>query len=60
MQKLNVEFVKALRSDEVRDKVASQVFSVLPTTPDELGAIVTRDIARLGQVVKDSGAKAPD
>jgi tripartite-type tricarboxylate transporter receptor subunit TctC len=60
VQKLNVEFVKALRSDEVRDKVASQVFSVLPTTPDELGAIVTRDIARLGQVVKDSGAKAPD
>ncbi len=60
VQKLNAEFVKALRSNEVRDKVASQVFSVLPTTPDELGAIVTRDIARLGQVVKDSGAKAPD
>jgi tripartite-type tricarboxylate transporter receptor subunit TctC len=60
VQKLNAEFVKALRSNEVRDKVASQVFSVLPTTPDELGAIVKRDIARLGQVVKDSGAKAPD
>ncbi len=60
VQKLNAEFVKALRSDEVRDKVLPQVFSVLPTTPDELGAIVVRDIARLGQVVKDSGAKAPD
>jgi tripartite-type tricarboxylate transporter receptor subunit TctC len=60
VQKLNVEFVKALRSDEVRDKVLPQVFSVLPTTPDELGAIVARDISRLGQVVKDSGAKAPD
>ena len=60
VQKLNAEFVKALRSDEVRDKVLPQVFSVLPTTPDELGAIVARDIARLGQVVRDSGAKAPD
>jgi tripartite-type tricarboxylate transporter receptor subunit TctC len=60
VQKLNTEFVKALRSDEVRDKVLPQVFSVLPTTPDELGAIVARDIARLGQVVKDSGAKPPN
>jgi tripartite-type tricarboxylate transporter receptor subunit TctC len=60
VQKLNAEFVKALRSGEVRDKVESQVFSVMATTPDELGAIVARDIVRLGQVVKDSGAKAPD
>jgi tripartite-type tricarboxylate transporter receptor subunit TctC len=60
VQKLNAEFVKALRSDEVRDKVESQVFSVMATTPHDLGAIVVRDIARLGHVVKDSGAKAPD
>jgi tripartite-type tricarboxylate transporter receptor subunit TctC len=60
VQKLNAEFVKALQSVEVRDKVLPQAFSVMPTTPDELGAIVARDIVRLGQVVKDSGAKAPD
>ena len=60
VQKLNTEFVKALQSVEVRDKVLPQVFSVMATTPDELGAIVARDIVRLGQVVKDSGAKAPD
>jgi len=60
VQKLNTEFVKALQSAEVRDKVLPQVFSVMATTPDELGAIVARDIVRLGQVVKDSGAKAPD
>ena len=60
VQKLNTEFVAALQSAEVRDKVLPQVFSVMPTTPDELGAIVVRDIVRLGQVVKDSGARAPD
>ena len=60
VQKLNTEFVKALQSAEVRDKVLPQVFSVMATTPDELGAIVARDIVRLGQVVKDSDAKAPD
>jgi tripartite-type tricarboxylate transporter receptor subunit TctC len=60
VQKLNTEFVKALRTEEVRDKIVPQVAFVIPTTPDELGALVARDIVRLGQVVKDSGAKAPD
>jgi tripartite-type tricarboxylate transporter receptor subunit TctC len=60
VRKLNTEFVKALQSSEVREKVLAQVFSVMPTTPEELSAIVARDIQRLGQVVKESGAKAPD
>jgi len=55
--KLNAAFVKALNSDAVRNKVLPQVAFVTPSTPDELGALVARDIARLGQVVRDSGAK---
>jgi tripartite-type tricarboxylate transporter receptor subunit TctC len=58
--KLNAEFVKALRSDEVKDKMLPQVVFVIPGTPEELGAIVARDLLRLGQVVRESGAKAPD
>src|SRR4051812_46301890 len=58
--KLNSEFVKALRSDEVKDKMLPQVVFVIPSTPEELGAIVARDLVRLGQVVRESGAKAPD
>ena len=58
--KLNAEFVKALRSDEVKDKMLPQVVFVIPGTPEELGAIVKRDIVRLGKVVRESGAKAPD
>jgi tripartite-type tricarboxylate transporter receptor subunit TctC len=60
VRKLNAEFVAALRSDEVRDKVLPQVASVTPSTPEELGAMVERDMARLGQVVRESGARAPD
>jgi tripartite-type tricarboxylate transporter receptor subunit TctC len=60
VQKLNAEFVTALHSAEVRDKVLPQVFSVMATTPDELGATVALDIVRLVLVVKDSGAKSPD
>jgi tripartite-type tricarboxylate transporter receptor subunit TctC len=60
VDKLNAEFVKALRSDEVKDKMLPQVVFVTPTTPEQLGDMVKRDIVRLGQVVKESGAKAPD
>jgi len=60
VQKLNAEFVKALQSKEVLDQLLPQAAFVTPTTPDELGAMVKRDIVRLGQVVKESGAKAPD
>jgi tripartite-type tricarboxylate transporter receptor subunit TctC len=60
VQKLNTEFVKALQSEEVKSKILPQAAFVIPTTPEELGAMVARDIVRLGQVVRDSGAKAPD
>ena len=57
VQKLNTEFVRALRSDEVTSKMLPQVVFVTPSTPEELGALVVRDIERLGKVVRDSGAK---
>jgi tripartite-type tricarboxylate transporter receptor subunit TctC len=60
VQKLNAEFVKALRSKDVQDQLLPQVAFVTPSTPEELGAMVKRDMVRLGQVVKESGAKAPD
>ncbi len=56
VEKLNAAFVKALRSAAVRDKVLPQVAFVTPSTPEELGAMVARDLPRLGQVVRESGA----
>ena len=58
VQKLNGEFVKALQSQEVKNNVLPQVAFVTPSTPEELRAMVVRDMARLGPVVKESGAKA--
>ena len=60
VQKLNAEFVKVLKSDEVKNKVEKQGVFVTPSTPEELGAMVKRDIVRLGAVVKESGAKKAD
>ena len=57
VRKLNAEFVKALQSDEVMNKVLPEVAFVIPSTPEDLAAIVARDLARLGKIVKESGAK---
>jgi len=58
VKKLNAEFVKALNDDEVKRQMLSQVVFVTPSTPEELGNMVKRDIVRLREVVKASGAKA--
>jgi tripartite-type tricarboxylate transporter receptor subunit TctC len=60
VRKLNAEFVEALRSDEVKDKVLPQVAFVIPGTPEDLAAMVARDMVKLGDVVRESGATAPD
>jgi tripartite-type tricarboxylate transporter receptor subunit TctC len=60
VQKLNGEFVKVLQGKDVQDQLLPQVAFVTPSTPEELGTMVKRDMVRLGQVVKESGAKAPD
>jgi tripartite-type tricarboxylate transporter receptor subunit TctC len=54
---LNEAFVAALRSDDVRNSLAAQGAITIPGPPEDLAAIVARDVVRLGQVVKDSGAK---
>jgi tripartite-type tricarboxylate transporter receptor subunit TctC len=58
VHKLNAEFVKALQSDEVKEKLLPQVANVIPSTPEELGALVASDMVRLGKIVKESGAVA--
>jgi len=57
VQELNAELVKALESDEVRNVLRPQGSVIIPGTPEDLAAMVARDVVRLGQVVKDSGAK---
>jgi tripartite-type tricarboxylate transporter receptor subunit TctC len=57
VQKLNDEFVKALQSKEVQDILNPQGSIIIPGKPEALAAMIARDIPRLGQVVKESGAK---
>jgi tripartite-type tricarboxylate transporter receptor subunit TctC len=57
VRKLNAEFVKALQSDEVKKVLLPQGSIIIPGTPEDLAAMVARDIVRLGAIVKESGAK---
>jgi tripartite-type tricarboxylate transporter receptor subunit TctC len=57
LSKLNAEFVKALRSEDVQKVLLPQGSVVIPGSPEELAAMVGRDIVRLGDLVKESGAK---
>jgi tripartite-type tricarboxylate transporter receptor subunit TctC len=57
VERLNTEFVKALESDDVRNTLRPQGSVIIPGKPEDLAAMVARDVVRLGQVVKDSGAK---
>ena len=57
VRKLNMELVNALRSDEVRDALLPQGSVVIAGPPEDLAAMVARDIVRLGRLVKESGAK---
>ena len=59
VDKLNAAYVSALSSEAVKERVLPQVATVIPGTPEDLEAMMKRDIVRLGKVVKDSGAQVP-
>jgi hypothetical protein len=54
---LNAEFVKALRSPDVTQRLNDLGAIVNPTTPAEFGPSWRSETEKLGKVVRDSGAK---
>jgi len=57
LKKLNDAFVAAMQTDDVKHKIEPQVSELIPGPPEALAALVKRDLVRLGQVVRASGAK---
>ena len=55
--RLYAETVKALKSPDVAKRLADLGLDAGGMPPEELGALVRNDIARLGKIVRDSGAK---
>jgi len=57
VNKLNKEFIRAAHSEAVTQMLVSQATEVFTGSPEEFGALMARDIVRLGKVVRASGAK---
>ncbi len=57
VQRLNAEFVKALRDSDLRQRLASQGAEPLTSTPAEFAAYLRSEIDKWGKVVKAAGMK---
>jgi tripartite-type tricarboxylate transporter receptor subunit TctC len=60
VQKLNAEFVRALKSDEVRTRWRALDFEPLPSTPAEFTEFMRAESKRWGDAVRLSGFKASE
>ena len=58
--RLNTEFVKALRSSEIKEKWRVADFETLPSTPEEFTKFAQADSKRWAEAVKISGFKASE
>jgi tripartite-type tricarboxylate transporter receptor subunit TctC len=58
LRRLHEEFAKALRNPEVVKRFTDQGLDVVTNTPEQFAALIAADAARLGKVVRDSGARA--
>ncbi len=57
VQRLNADIVKALKTPDVRDKLTAQMgMEVVGSSPQELTALMQREIPRWAELVKKSGA----
>lgn len=55
-KKLNMEIVKTMKSQEMKEKLLSLGIEAISSTPDELTAIMKADLAKWAKIVKESGA----
>ena len=57
IDKLNRALVEALRSPQVRERVAAQGFELWTSTPEEFAVVIRTDRDKWGRIVRGSGAK---
>jgi tripartite-type tricarboxylate transporter receptor subunit TctC len=56
-KKINAALVKALAEPEVKAAIEKGGYESVSSTPEQLGAMVRRDIDRWGRIIKDIGYK---
>jgi len=58
LAKLTTDVIAAVRSPEVRDKLAADGAEPIGSSPKELAAFIRSEIAKWGKVVKATGLRA--
>ena len=56
VQRLNAEITAILRSPEIRERFAAAGLEPLPSTPEELGALMKTESQKWAKVIRESGA----
>jgi tripartite-type tricarboxylate transporter receptor subunit TctC len=57
VQRLNAEIVKAMALPEVKEKFLSFGTDAASSSPEELGRFVAAEVAKIGKIARDVGAK---
>lgn len=58
IKRLNAEFVAALNSPQVREKLEQQAFEVVASTPEAFARFIDDELALYGKLIRDVGIKA--
>lgn len=58
INRLNLEFVRALKSAELKEKLFKMGVEAASSSPEEFAAFIKSDMARMGKVIKDAGIRA--
>lgn len=53
VRRLNAEMVKVLQRNEVRERLMGDGFEVVASTPDEYAAMIKRDSAKWGKLIRE-------
>ncbi len=57
INRLNVEIVKVLRRDDVKERFLATGVETVGSTPEEFAAKIKSEMVRLGKVIKDAGIR---
>ena len=57
VNRLNAEVVKAIKTQDMRERLAQQGAEAIGNTPEDFAAIIKRDLAKWAKVVKDANIK---
>jgi tripartite-type tricarboxylate transporter receptor subunit TctC len=58
IDRISMELVRIIRSDEVRNRMRGIYFQAIGTTPEGLANLMREEVERWGKVIKQTGAKA--